>query len=295
MSQWLVWLAAQLLLLISGPLGYQRQDIPTPDGSLSAFSAAGQGSLPPVLLLHGIGSQALDLLPLAERLRPHVQKVILVDLPAHGWSQVPVERLDNAQIQQNFYSGMDQLLAQEAPVMLVGNSLGGWQALRYAYFHPQELSSLVLISPAGAHLDEAQYHDLRRVFAEDSTQHPERLVDLLYNEPPAYRDLAAQFLRERFAAPPVQAYLNQLGPTLFLQPSELQHLAMPTLLIWGQQDKVFPGQLAFFKQNLPPQCRIVEPAHFTHSPYIEGQMEAELGNLLLEWSQEQATGLQDTP
>jgi pimeloyl-ACP methyl ester carboxylesterase len=234
-------------------------------------------------MLHGLGSQASDLYPVIEQIRPHVRKVIALDLPAHGWSEIPVEQLPLESFQQSVYQGIDKLLAKEEPVILFGNSLGGWQALRYALHNPQELNSLILVSPAGAQIDAAEHQRLKQIFAEDSVHNPQVMVPLLFNQPPALSVPVAAFLQSRFSQPRVRHLLTMLDERSCLSPAELQQLTPPTLLIWGRQDRIFPQEVTYFKQHLPSSARILEPEHFTHSPYLEAGMEYELGQIMLDW------------
>lgn len=277
-----MWVA-QLTMWLAGMSGYTEHYVPTDLGSLHYISVAGQGALPPVVMLHGIGSQAGDLYPVAEQLRPHVRKIISLDLPGHGFSAAPSEQLSLEALQASIYQALDQLLAAEEPVILFGNSLGGWQALRYALARPEELSSLILVSPAGAQLKPEEYQRLQQIFVKDTTQKPEVLIPLLFNEPPFWQGMGAWVLQNRFSAPGVQFLLTRLDPSSAFAPAQLQGLQPPTLLIWGQQDRIFPTEVAYFKQYLPPQTQVIEPAHFTHSPYLEAGMERELGQLIIAW------------
>lgn len=286
----LVWIWLHLSVWLLGANGYQSQHVQTPDGSLHYLSLQGEGPLPPVLLLHGLGSQASDLYPVMQQLRPHVRKVLAVDLPAHGLTQLSAQSLSLPQLQQNLYAGLDQILAHEPPVLLFGNSLGGLMALHYAQHNPAELAGLSLVSPAGAKLSPASYAELGQIFLYESQQAPESLLARLFNQPPPFAPELAQLLRARFAAPEVQALMQQLTPDISLAPAAVQGLQPPVLLIWGQSDRIFSEGLDFYKQHLPARRQIVEPPHFTHSPYLEAQMEAELGQLLLEyWRSLQAT------
>ena len=284
MAPWLSWLAANLVMLLMSLSGYSRHYVATDHGPLHYFEVTGSGEHPPVLLLHGLGSQASDLYLVMEGLRPHVRKLIAVDLPGHGQSEVAVAQLPLSDFQTSVYQGLDRILAQEEPVMLFGNSLGGWQALRYAQHNPAELSSLVLVSPAGAVVDANEARRLRQVFGEQSTAQPEALIPLLYNEPPAWQGAIRPFLYSRFAQPGVQALIRRLDGHRFHDPTQLRQLQMPVLLIWGLQDKIFPVGVDFFRQALPPQTHVIEPPHFTHSPYIEGQMDRELSQLIVNWA-----------
>jgi pimeloyl-ACP methyl ester carboxylesterase len=288
LSAWLLWLASNLSGLMLALTGYTQGYVPTDYGRIHYFEAQGQGRLPPVVLLHGIGSQASDLFLIAEGLRPHVRKIITVDLPGHGQSEVAVEALPLEAFQTSVYQGLDQILAHEEPAILFGNSLGGWQAIRYAQYHPAELASLILVSPAGAQLQEPEYLRLQQIFGHDSTQKPEVLLPLLFNQPPPMADTVATFLQGRFSTPGIQGLLKRLDRESCLKPEQLQKLKLPVLLIWGKQDRVFPEELAFFKQALPPHARIIEPEHFTHSPYIEPGMDHELVQLMRDWSEDLA-------
>lgn len=282
-ASWIVMWVAQLTMWLAGMSGYSEHYVPTDLGPLHYLSVPGQGDLPPVVMLHGIGSQAGDLYPVAEQLRPYVRKIISLDLPGHGFSAAPSEQLTLEQMQASVYQALDQLLAHEEPVILFGNSLGGWQALRYALAKPEELASLILVSPAGAQLNTDEYRRLQQIFVSDSTQHPEVLIPLLFNEPPFWQGVGAWVLQNRFSAPGVQFLLTRLDPSSAFEPAQLQALKPPTLLIWGQQDRIFPTEVDYFKRHLPAQTQILEPAHFTHSPYLEGGMERELGQMMLQW------------
>jgi pimeloyl-ACP methyl ester carboxylesterase len=109
------------------------------------------------------------------------------------------------------------------------------------------------------------------------------LIPLLFNEPPFWQGMGAWVLQNRFSAPGVQFLLTRLDPSSAFAPAQLRGLQPPTLLIWGQQDRIFPTEVDYFKQHLPPQTAVIEPAHFTHSPYLEAGMERELGQLMITW------------
>lgn len=277
------WMALQLSLLLLTFSGYARGYVDTDAGRLHYFEAEGSGSQPPVLLIHGIGSAASDWFPVSQALRPYVRKVIMVDLPGHGLSEVPVEKLTVDQVEASIDQGLDRLLADEPPVTLIGNSLGGWQALNYALHNQAELASLVLISPAGARIDAGEHARLKQIFAHDSIEAPQKLIPLLFNQAPPFPDTIGDFLKGRFSQPGVQALLRNFGAETCLPAERLGELRMPILMIWGHQDRIFPVELPFFKKYLPARTRYLEPAHFTHSPYIEAGMEQELVQAIVGW------------
>lgn len=111
-----------------------------PDGGRLHYSTAGGGE--PVVLLHGLGLDAAMWHPQWPLLQREF-RAIRYDLRGFGASTVP----------QGPYSHSDDLLAllvslEAAPAHLVGLSMGGRYALRFALDHPGAVKSLTLIDPA---------------------------------------------------------------------------------------------------------------------------------------------------
>lgn len=115
---------------------------PTPPPSSAAVGAMGRG--PTVVLVHGLGSDANDWLPVARDLaRDH--RVVFVELPGHGLA--PMARpfaLEQATL------ALDRAIAEQSrePVVLVGHSVGGLVAASEALHSPNRVRSLVLVETA---------------------------------------------------------------------------------------------------------------------------------------------------
>jgi len=103
----------------------------------------------PVVMLHGWGASlymyrhALDRFPRAGI------RCIAVDLRGYGLSDKP--GADDSYSLKAYSADVDGLLDELglATVALVGQSMGGGLALRYALARPERLSKLVLINPTG--------------------------------------------------------------------------------------------------------------------------------------------------
>jgi len=138
LSRRLATVAAALLTLVFLIL----RAVPSPPPSSSALGAMGRG--PTVVLVHGLGSDANDWLPVARDLaRDH--RVVLVELPGHGIA--PMTRpfaLEQATL------SLDRAIAEQAsePVILVGHSVGGLVAAAEALRSPQRVRGLVLVESA---------------------------------------------------------------------------------------------------------------------------------------------------
>lgn len=102
---------------------------------------------PRILLIHGASSNALELWgPLSEALAQE-HRVIAFDRPGMGYSTRPRRNAHTLASQARMAA---RVLAEtgDAPVIVVGHSLGAGVALRLALDHPSRIEGLVLIAPA---------------------------------------------------------------------------------------------------------------------------------------------------
>jgi pimeloyl-ACP methyl ester carboxylesterase len=104
------------------------------------------GSGPPLVLVHGLTGAAVNFAELAGLLaRRH--RVLVPDLPGHGCS-APLPAAPSLAA----YADRVRLLAEQEgmlPAVLVGHSLGGLVALRFAARHPADVKAVVLAGSAG--------------------------------------------------------------------------------------------------------------------------------------------------
>jgi pimeloyl-ACP methyl ester carboxylesterase len=105
-----------------------------------------QGHGPAIVCLHAIGHGAGDFAALRARLAPG-WRVIAPDWPGQGRSdsdRVPPSAVRYADL----LAGLLDACAVERAVLL-GNSIGGAAAIRYAAAHPERVAALVLENPGG--------------------------------------------------------------------------------------------------------------------------------------------------
>jgi len=231
-----------------------------------AGTSAGLGGGLPLVMLHGGGPGASSwsnfggcLDRFAERFR-----VLLVDQPGFGKSDKPaVEGHYFSFAAERLAALLDELGIER--VHLLGNSLGGGTAVRFALTYPERVGRLILMGPGGLALN---------VFSPDPTEGTKRLF--AFGAPPgASKEKMEAFLRsmvvdqslvtdelveERYAsatAPGAQEAMASMGAS-FMDPDtfeqgmlwrEAHRLSRPTLLMWGREDRVNPldGALAALK------------------------------------------------
>ncbi|HEY4852173.1 MAG TPA: alpha/beta fold hydrolase [Streptosporangiaceae bacterium] len=232
-----------------------------PAGGREVGPAGGNGAGPavgaPVVLLHGGGPGASawsnfgpNFPVFAERFR-----TLMIDQPGFGKSARPPVTGNYFTFAAEALAGLLTALGIER-VHLIGNSLGGGTAVRFALRYPERAGRLVLMGPGGLSLN---------VFAPDPTEGVKRLMEFAAPPGPSREKLAA-FLRtlvhdqrlvtdemvdERFAAasdPEALAAMASLGASFFDPASaedgllwrEAHRLRHEVLLIWGREDRVNP-------------------------------------------------------
>ncbi len=226
------------------------------------------GVCPPLVLMAGLSSRATHFNHLAPLVGPHCRRVVLLDLPGHGLSDVPCDGLSGPTLQRGVVAALDQIL--EEPAVVFGNSLGGFMALRHALHSPAKVRALVLASPGGAQMDSQRLGEFLEQFRLLSHGDALDLIDRVFCESPAgVRHVMAFFARRQLARASMRGLLESSRPEDLLSVEELEGLRVPVRMIWGTADRVLPtAHRAFFKAALP-HADWRQPEDYSHSPFIE--------------------------
>ena len=245
------------------------------DAGASAVDAGtGPGDADTVVLLHGGGPGASSWSNFG-RTMPVVAghyRTVMMDLPGYGQSAARPATGHFFTVAAEALAGLlDHLGVGKAH--LIGNSLGGGTALRFALTFPKRAGRLVLMGPGGLTLN---------VLAPDPTEGVRRLME--FGAPPGpSRAKMAAFLRvmvhdqalitdelidERFAQasqPEALAAMVAMGASFFGEHAEdgmlwreAHRVKHEVLLIWGREDRVNPldGALIALKQLRRAQLHV---------------------------------------
>ncbi|HVF80046.1 MAG TPA: alpha/beta fold hydrolase [Solirubrobacteraceae bacterium] len=244
------------------------------------------GSGPPVLLVHGLGGcwqNWLENIP--ELARDH--RVIAVDLPGFGASEMPAGPVSIAGYARTLDHVCTALSIDAAAV--VGNSMGGFVAAELAIGVPQRVERLVLVSAAGLQIAELR---LERVLAGLAWTRLDLLAGVYGGWVAAHAETVARRSRLRrlmFAGiarhpaavpwPLVAEQAQGFGRPGFmpavramvsypLRP-RLAEIACPTLVVWGENDRLVPlRDASAFEQLIGDARKIVYP-DTGHVPMLE--------------------------
>lgn len=260
--------AAQAALRLRG---FRSRTLLTSVGQVHLIEARGEGSLPTLVALHGLSSAGFHYYPFLRLMRPRVRHLVAMDLPGHGLSDVPPQGLTPATMREGLYGAFEKLIRPHEKVILFGNSLGGLVALRYALLRPERLHALVLFSPGGAMMTDEELEDIRHSFHFPTHEAALAFVDRLFVRPSRLRHLFAWGVRQTFGPPHIQQLVSHLKNDSMLREDELAALAVPTLLLWGEHDRILPmTNLEYFRRALPAHAKVEVHKGAGHTPFLEG-------------------------
>lgn len=214
------------------------------------------GKGPTILMLHGITADSGNWTRFARHFTDKYH-VVIPDLPGFG---------DSSRIQSASYSIPAQServhqLMQALGVQqfhLVGNSMGGYIGAYYAAHYPQQVQTLGLFDAAGVDSPNKTTF-MKELLAGNNLMLPKdredfgRVLKLVMEDPPYIPGMARDVLADKALAHrefnrKVFAELQQ--QQLDLAPY-LPKIKAPTLLLWGDQDRVIDiSSIEVFQRNL---------------------------------------------
>lgn len=216
-----------------------------------AFRVASAGRGAPLVYFHSVHERGLWS-PFLDRLA----RRYAVHAPLHPGvgESTGVETLDDV---IDLALAYDELLGALGlgPAHLVGHFFGAMVAAEVAALFPARVARLVLISPLGLWRDEAPSEDVLILPRED-------LARLLWHDPdgPAARAWAAwPENEEENVAAQIESIARRAAIAKFIWPipdkglgKRLHRVSAPTLLLWGEADRVNPVALAAAWQEKIP-------------------------------------------
>ncbi|MGB3202366.1 MAG: alpha/beta hydrolase [Nodosilinea sp.] len=247
-------------------------DAPIP----TAYAEAGNSdSTPPLLLIPGFDSSLLEFRRLLPLLTAQAS-TWAVDLLGFGFSDRTLyPQLSPTAIKVHLHSFWRQMI--DRPVVLVGASMGGAAAIDFALTYPEAVAGLVLIDAAGFAAGPAMGNLMvppldswataflrnpgvrrsisRQAYFDKALVTPDaELCAALHLQCPGWKEALIAFTKS--------------GGYNFLT-AKIPRLACPTLVIWGEQDKILGTKDARRFEAAIADCKLVWIPQCGHVPHLE--------------------------
>jgi len=261
----------------------EKQDVEI-DGLPIRYLAGGEG--PSLVLLHGAGDNALDWQWVMPTLAA-THRVYAPELPGSPDSARPAADYSPAFFERFVAAFVDALDIGRAT--FVGNSLGGLIALRLALSEPERAGALVLVDSAGLGravnpaftsvnvpgLGEAALPFWRTPVG--AYQRAWGRTALLFAHPPGSvpREWVAEQCRLALSPGYLEAHLAVLrtqvgfGGQREVLVDQLPLLEIPTLVVWGAGDRVFPESQARVAAARLQEGSLAVVPDCGHMPHVE--------------------------
>jgi pimeloyl-ACP methyl ester carboxylesterase len=222
------------------------------------------GSGPPVLFLHGANGFP-QWLPFFDMLAKRCD-VWIPEHPGFGTSDNPSWMRNVGDLAMYYLDFLDGLGVGK--VHIVGHSLGGWTAAELAVRNCAHVASLTLLAPAGVRVKGIPSGDVfiwapdeavRNVYYDQSIA--ERILAM-----PVSDEMADIMLTNRFASAKFGWEPRWYNPAL---ERWLHRITVPTLVIWGADDKLFPKDYAARWGERIPHAAVEIIPQCGHVPLVE--------------------------
>jgi abhydrolase domain-containing protein 6 len=213
----------------------------------------------PMVLVHGLGSSAETWAALI----PLLSKEYLVyapDLPGFGSTPLAPEGTNISTHVLYLERFLDALGYPR--VTLVGNSLGGWIATRFAAEHPERVERLYLLNSAG--LRRENFHS---PYAENRIAARRSLEEMMGMSMPVPKFVLDAVIRTS-QTPAYVGFIRGYDPREELD-SVLADVHVPTTIIWGERDNLLPLICAHDLRSGIANSELVLLPRVGHMPQIQ--------------------------
>jgi pimeloyl-ACP methyl ester carboxylesterase len=224
-----------------------------------------------LILLHGLGASAerwSRVIPILSR----YYRVIIPDIIGFGYSDKPAAVEYTMDFFIDFFKVfLDNLDISKASI--IGSSFGGHVATEFAIRFNRMVEKLVLVSPAGMmktstptldrYIMAALYPVYEHVY--------EAFSEMAYDSDDAVNEeIVMDFVNRMRLTNAKYAFMSTVlgiryAPKL---KGRLSSITAPTLLVWGENDRMIPLQYAREYEEIP-KSKLVVIKSCGHTPYVE--------------------------
>jgi abhydrolase domain-containing protein 6 len=236
---------------------FQKKRISSGAGDLVYWE---KGTGPALVFIHGAGDQAGTWSKVAPAFATSY-RVIVPDLAGHGESDPKSGPISIGEEVKGLETLLIALKIDKA--VLVGNSMGAWVSILYAYQHPDSVDRLVLVN-GGPYSINASYH----LMPADREEARSVMSSLQDPGSPAIPNFVLDDIVRRSHAGPI-GRLKQTSQEPFTLDGKLATIKTPVDILWGQADKMLGTQYAERLQSELVASRLTVLPRCGHIPQRE--------------------------
>ncbi|MCB9766283.1 MAG: alpha/beta hydrolase [Alphaproteobacteria bacterium] len=220
-------------------------------GGVAVNTFEREGRDPPLILIHGLSAYIGCWTPQIQRFTAQGRRVLALDLPGFGGSDRPDGPYSPPWYARLIARWLDAVGVAHGVV--VGHSMGGQIAMRFALDHPERVDGLVLAAPAGIETFKPDAADWMRAFwtterAEHATEDELRanFTKLAFNRTDEHVEalLCERVRMQKHPTWPATARaVSRCIAGMLDHPvrAELGGLHVPTLVVYGSDDRMIPN------------------------------------------------------
>lgn len=227
-----------------------------------------------IVMVHGFGADKDNWLRMARYFSSRY-RVVVPDLPGFGDSSRPDGSYDVGTQAERLADFIEALGVGK--VHLVGNSMGGHIVALYAARYPERVRSLALFDNAGiaaprkSELFSLLEQGRPNPLVVTRTSDYDRLLAFVFVDPPILPAPLKRYLADRAITNRAhyEAVFQQLVQRYIPLEPELPRIPAPTLLLWGDRDRVLDVSSLEVMQPLIRRASSVVMKDCGHAPMIE--------------------------
>ncbi|HLM83442.1 MAG TPA: alpha/beta fold hydrolase [Terriglobales bacterium] len=223
------------------------------------------GNGPWLVLLHGAGDQAGTWNKVAPELKRHFQ-LLIPDLAGHGESDPAAGVLSLRTLLAALEQVLDATPWRDAPLVLVGNSLGAWIAMLYTHKYPHRVTRVILID--GGPIKGASEIGIMPKDREEARRALDAVLD---PSTPRRPNFVLDDLVRVSNTGPISRLLaaGVEDMSKYLLDDKLASFQLPVDLIWGASDRLVPLDYAKKLQSQLSHCTLTVIERCGHGPQLE--------------------------
>ena len=244
-------------------------------GDHMVYLEGGNPTGAPLLLVHGFGGNKDNFTRIARQLGDY--HIIIPDLLGFGDSSKPASADYHLDAQAKRLHELLQAKNLASAIHIGGNSMGGGISVAYAAMYPETVKSVWLLDSGGFWSE-----DMREEFKDfdpennplviRTTEDYFKFYKLVMNKPPYIpKTIQAVFAQENINNQKLQAQILKqiIDDDVSERAKTIAKYHIPTLIVWGTEDKILRPDTAQIMTELMPQAKLIMMPDVGHVPMVE--------------------------